>query len=79
MTPRETQILERMTGNWLRPMDVGGTDASYHSVVLARMVPKGWVERKRGGEIGNRQWSWRITEKGAQALANHRALTRLAV
>lgn len=79
MTEREAAILDRMTGGWQRTMDVGGSDASYHSKVLARMLPNGWVERRKGTGMGDRQWKWRITDKGSAALAIHRGLTRLSV
>jgi predicted transcriptional regulator len=56
--------------NWLRPMDLGGTDASAHSRRLRRLVSMGLVERKRRDSImnnlGSRRGSYvyRITKAG---------------
>lgn len=77
MTKREAEILtilERLIEtSWVRPMDFGGEDATYHAKVAARMVPKGWMARRRVSTIGGRgHWEWRITDKGRVAVANHR-------
>ena len=41
------------TEDWLRPMDIGGGDASYHSAVLRTLVRKGLVERRRRNTLRN--------------------------
>jgi predicted transcriptional regulator len=37
----------------VRPMDIGGRDASYHSATLKKLVEKGLVERKRRNSLMN--------------------------
>ena len=63
---------------WLRPMDLGGTDGSHHSVTLQRLTRRGLVERRRREvppvadlvELAERRGSWeyRATDAG-RALA----------
>jgi hypothetical protein len=73
MTQKEEDILSTMEGNaWLRPMDFGGTDASQHATIATRMVSKGWVDRE--SRSGARAYVYRITDKGLNALWNHRSL-----
>lgn len=84
MTRREAEILASLdvAGRpWLRPRDFGGSTASHHPVTAARMVEKGWLERRphlgylRAAQLGlQRQWAYRVTDQGAQALANHQIL-----
>ena len=53
---------------WLRPMDLGGSDASYHSASLARLVARGLAERKCRGS--DRSFRYRLTAEGQQAAAD---------
>jgi len=46
LTERERDVLASLTDEWVRPMDIGGRDSSYHSRVLASLFRKGLVERK---------------------------------
>lgn len=70
LTPREREVFDcfplpsrsALQGKparkeWLRPMDVGGHDASDHSAVLQRLVIKGYVEMREWG--GHVRPSWR--------------------
>jgi hypothetical protein len=83
MTDREADILDSMTFDWRRPISFGGRDASHHATTAARMVPKGWVERKHfWASLKPHQRSpyvYRMTDLGAKALANHRALSLIRV
>lgn len=58
-------------GGWLRPMDIGAGDGSYHSVVLRALVTKGLAERKqRGGmALARASYLYRITDEGRRALS----------
>jgi predicted transcriptional regulator len=38
---------------WLRPMDLGARDASYHSATLKRLADQGLVERLLRGTLRN--------------------------
>jgi hypothetical protein len=38
---------------WFRPMDLGGRDGSPHSAILARLVKKGHVERRKRNTLAN--------------------------
>jgi len=69
MTDRHYQILNEMqSGDWVRPMDVGGTDSSHHSSTLKAMITKGWV-RKRGGICWCRpSYKYQITGAGILVL-----------
>lgn len=74
LTEREREVLKEMVlhhpQEWLRPMDLGGSDGSYHGGVLRRMVKKGLVEQKdRGSLAGIRAVSlYRITAKGLASI-----------
>lgn len=71
MSREEREILEdlALSGGWLRPMDLGGRDGSYHSAALARMVKRGWVERENRHAWGIRPaYRYRITKDGRGAL-----------
>lgn len=82
LTDRQTHLLNeleavhripghgRVDGGWSRPMDVGGTDASYHSAVLVQLVRKGLAERRR---YGHGSWLYRISEAGLRLHAERRA------
>lgn len=60
---REWSVLTEMYGSaWLRPMDIGASDASWHSGVLSRLVKRGLVERKERGS--NRSFQYRLSEEG---------------
>jgi len=47
LTELERDVLDCLGDEWVRPMDIGGRDASHHSRTLARLVRMGLVERKR--------------------------------
>lgn len=73
---KEQQILCTLDGQstWLRPMDLGGRDASWHSPTLVRLIKKGLVERRLRGTlmnvyIGSRRGSYeyRLTIAGRRA------------
>jgi len=65
--------------DWSRPLDIGGGGNSHHTTTLAKMLPFGWVERRNTGFGQTRPaWRYRITAKGREALANHRASVELA-
>jgi hypothetical protein len=46
LTDREREVFENLTDKWLRPMDVGGRDRSWHSGALASLYRKGLIERR---------------------------------
>jgi hypothetical protein len=56
---------------WLTPMFCGGTDASYHSRVLRRLVTRGLVQKKERGGWTKTSWRYRITAAGRK---HHHAL-----
>lgn len=57
--------LHAYRGEWRRPMDLGGSDGSKHSRVLARLVNKGLVVRKSRNPLGDRpRWLYRISPTG---------------
>ena len=72
MNEQQREVLgELRGGEWLRPMDVGGTDGSHHSRTLARLVKAGLAERKKRGTLTNTlfngrrgSYRYRITEVG---------------
>lgn len=51
---------------WLRPMDIGGHDASHHSATLAQCVRHGWAERTTRGS--DRSYTYRRTPLGHEAV-----------
>lgn len=53
LTDRQREVLHSLDWEaWLRPMDVGGRNASHHSSTLKSLVRRGLVEeRQRGGYI----------------------------
>ncbi len=62
---------QSIDGNgFARPMDVGGSDASNHSRVLAILCKRGLVERRsRGGLAGIRAaYLYRITKAGRDSI-----------
>lgn len=54
-TARQREILETMRGVtfWVRPMDIGGRDASWHSAVLKQLARRGLVEQRARGTLSN--------------------------
>lgn len=63
MTERQFAVLRDLDDErWLRPMDIGGRDASHHSETLAQLVRKGLAERRTRGS--NRSYEYRRTAAG---------------
>ena len=48
LTRQQNDLLKklRQSGEWLRPMDMGGFDGSHHSATLRQLWHKGLAERK---------------------------------
>jgi hypothetical protein len=49
LTERDLDVLGELAhqskeGRWLRPMDIGGTDASHHSATLNKLVSHGYAK-----------------------------------
>ena len=70
VTARQKEILDAFrhgfdAKTWLRPMDLGGKDSSWHSKTLAQLVKKGLVERRTRGS--NRSYTYRATARGRDA------------
>lgn len=64
---RDLDVLDMLSGvEWVRPMDLGGYDASWHTVSLHKMVGHGLVERREYGS--SRSFKYRITDAGRVAL-----------
>lgn len=57
-------------GEWVRPMDCGGTDGSSHSYRLGRLAKMGLAKRKKliSGTRGSCKYT--ITPEGIKALAD---------
>ncbi len=77
MTEHQAEVLnclELLRDRWSRPMDFGGTDASWHSACARGLVKRGWVEREERRSLAGRRspYVYRITEMGRWALNNHR-------
>lgn len=67
VTERQKELLDTFcygfdAETWLRPMDLGGKDSSWHSKTLAQLVKKGLVERKTRGS--DRSYMYRATALG---------------
>ena len=60
----EEPVYSRRRG-WLRPLEMGGGDGSWHSGVLKQLVDQGLVSRSHYGS--NRSWLYKITEGGVAA------------
>ena len=79
MNEQEREVLGQLRGGeWLRPMDVGGTDGSHHNRTLARLIKRGFAERKRRGTLTNTlvngprgSYRYRITEAGESAFRHN--------
>lgn len=56
--------------DWARPMDVGGSDGSHHSMTLKRLTDKGVVERGMKGGHSRGSYRYRLTDAGRAALAD---------
>lgn len=70
LSEREADVLMTMAGSdyWVRPMDIGGSDASHHSATLRRLVSRGYVERRRRSATSSRpSYEYRITDAGNAA------------
>lgn len=71
LTDLQRDVLEQVSEEWQRPMDMGARDGTHHSAVLKALVRKGLVERKQrgGGSFYARgSYVYRLTEAGEQAL-----------
>lgn len=76
LTDRQFAILRDLDDeNWMRPMDVGGRDASHHSATLAQLVRKGLAERRTRGS--DRSFEYRRTVAGYTAAVGSRPSVRL--
>lgn len=69
--PFDMELLRLLRGvrGWLRPMDLGGHDASRHSPTLARLARRGLVARRRRNTLSNilghrGSFEYRITKEG---------------
>ena len=63
---RDTEpVYSRQGLGWLRPIELGGRDASWHSGVLLQLVKKGLVMRRHYGS--DRSWVYKITQGGVAA------------
>lgn len=86
MTERELLVLRRLAAHsseFVRPMDIGGRDGSYHSAVLARLCKKGFAAREPRGTLTNylrgfgkgskraSSWLYRITPLGFETLESY--------
>ena len=60
---REVFRLLQVHGDWARPLDVGGSDASHHSKTLRTLVAKGLVDamHRAVGMTGG-SWMFRARE-----------------
>lgn len=76
MNEQDVEVLRELRdGEWLRPMDVGGSDGSHHSRTLSRLVGRGLAERQKRNTITNvlrngrrGSYVYRITDAGKQQL-----------
>lgn len=51
LTDRQREVLLSLHDDeWLRPLDIGGSDRSHHSRTCAQLVRKGLAEEQRGGD-----------------------------
>lgn len=89
MTANEAELLSGLrdfNAAGCKPLDLGGSGHSNHSVKLFRLCAKGWAERNfglgwgegRGTTMQRGSCVYRITDAGRQALANHHALRGMA-
>jgi hypothetical protein len=74
LTERQTQCVRWLDRPaWLRPMDIGARDASWHCGVLQQLIRKGLVERARRNTLmnmiggGNGSYIYRLTPAGVRA------------
>lgn len=75
MTERQFTILRDLDDErWMRPMDVGGRDASHHSATMAQLVRKGLAERRTRGS--DRSFEYRRTPAGYTAVHGSRPSVR---
>ena len=67
LTGKEVEILQSaqlMGKQWFRPLDIGGTNNSNHSRLLARLVAKGLIERKhRSSHYSRPSYLYRVVSK----------------
>lgn len=64
ITPRAAALLRVLCDleGWMRPMDLGARDASWHSATLTQLVRRGLVERRERGS--SRSFTYRATARG---------------
>lgn len=53
LSDRERYVLAHLDSEWVRPMDIGGSNASHHSATLNKLVRKGLAEKRRRGSLMN--------------------------
>lgn len=77
MTERQFSILRDLSDErWMRPMDLGGRDASHHSATLAQLVKHGHAEHRTRGS--DRSYKYRRTTKGRTAVHGARPIEIIA-
>jgi hypothetical protein len=73
LTDRQLEVLKSLAYahkyGFVRPMDLGGTDASHHSHTLAALVRKGLAKRQARGGLFRGAWRYRITDAGLALLS----------
>lgn len=69
LAAHEREVLDNLRHQvgWVRPMDVGGKDASHHSRTLAKLVRLGLAERRRRAGWTRPSYLYRAAERAAQA------------
>lgn len=72
LTTRQRQVLRSLNnaGDWVRPLDIGGTGWNNTSGILGALVRKGYAEKEpRGGWSYIRgSYRYRITDSGRDVL-----------
>jgi hypothetical protein len=76
LTERDHEVLASLDSEqFLRPMDIGGTDSSHHSATLAKLARYGLVEQKRHYRgLSGGHWRYRRRDMVQEALGYVRLL-----
>jgi hypothetical protein len=78
ITDRDRQVLNDLSQTeWLRLLDIGGTNGSHHGSTVRKLIRYGLAEKRpRGGSIGGMRttWEYRRVDMVQQAIGFVRQL-----
>lgn len=65
----DSALMHEWHRKWARPLDIGGFSGSHHGRSLAKLAEMGLAERTFNGGYHRKNYAYRISQAGREALA----------